>query len=166
MLRGSWPLPTAVNPPIRTSDVSPLSWRHGLSTALVSPPTLLSLTVIISGWSLHRGRQCPSELSVDSSSSPLCPPYLLWTFLAPCGPWLRLGFRSSTRPPCGLYWRAAGWSLDQLAGTLWTGRLAPQLYPPLTDRHRWVYPNEMDVLGKMFFILFFYLSLDFFFLVC
>lgn len=64
-----------------------------------------------------------------------------------------LGFRSSTHPRCGLWWRAAGWSLDLPAGTLWTGRQDPRLCPPQIDRHRWVYPNPMGVSGLMIFFI-------------
>lgn len=70
--------------------------------------------------------------------------YLLFLFCkllsshccGPCGPWLRLGFGYFSHPPCGLCWRAAGWGLDRLGGTLWTGQLCPLLCLPLTDRQR------------------------------
>ena len=81
--------------------------------------------------------------------------HLLWALSAPAASGLRLGFRSSTHPPCGLWWIAAGWSSDRPAGTPWTGPPDPRLCRPLTD-YRWVCSNPTGVLGLLFFYYYYF----------
>lgn len=82
----------AVNPPIRTSDVSPPCWMLSaalISSSLVLPPPSSPPQSLFHAE--HFCGQCPSELSAVAAR-PLRPRQPPLSALGPCGPpWLRLG---------------------------------------------------------------------------